>query len=67
MASQKFLAGLQLGDQEGIFVGNLEGASRWDNQKEFWWETGKVKWSVKWMEVLLGGLKEDATCENGCI
>ena len=43
MAGQKISAGPQLGDPEGILVGKFERASRWDNEKDFWWETGKVK------------------------
>ena len=64
MAGWKILAGPHLGDREGILDGRFEKASRWDNQKEFWWETGKVKWSVKQMEVWLGSSKEDVTWEN---
>ena len=59
-----FSAVTDLGDTEGILVGKFEGASRWDNQKEFWWETGKMKWLVKIMELWLGGSKEDVTWEN---
>ena len=47
----------QIGDPEGILDGKFEKASRWENQKGFWWETGEMKWSVKGMEVWLDGLK----------
>ena len=35
------------------------------NQKVFWLENVKVKRSVKWVEVWLGVLKEEASWSNG--
>ena len=64
MAGQKILAGPQLGDPKGILYGKFEKAPHWDNQRDFGWETGKVKWSVKRMELWLGGSKEDVTWAN---
>ena len=62
-----FLTGPWLGDPEGILVRNFGTSPGWENHKDFWLESMKVRRSGERVEMWSGGPKEDVTRSNGQI